>query len=498
MLRDKDWHDDTKPEDIIDFFLSTFRISSDEKDALFDTAFNQPLLPSPILQKEPVTWKNLRELIGIPKDALPDEGGGLERLELIGVGPAKQISLDFAQRLNIITGDNGLGKTFLLECAWWALSGQWADPDQPAYPRPDSTRPAIGFLISGSFDKAKTANFKKDTWALSDDKRPVLPGVVIYARVDGSCMIWDPAKHYWPMEINREKGMETSDAVRLTQNQIWDGQDIELRSGRKQSICNGLISDWITWQDRQAIGAFDSFSRVLQKLSPHPSEITLVPGSPTKLPPDDKYIPTLRFPYGDVPITLLSAGIKRILSMAYLLVWTWEGHKIASGKIGKPPQSKIVFIIDEMEAHLHPRWQRVIVPALLEVIKELEKQLEIQLIIATHSPLVMASVEPIFDVSMDRLFTLDLVGQELEAREILYIKHGSVNSWLTSEVFELQRAYSIEAESALVAAKELQLADHPDLEKVKEISDRLIEHLPAIDPFWPRWKFFAEKHGVRL
>src|SRR6266704_2383747 len=37
------------------------------------------------------------------------------------------------------------------------------------------------------------------------------------------------------------------------------------------------------------------------------------------------------------------------------------------------------------------------------------------------------------------------------------------------------------------------IADHPDLEKVKEISDRLIEHLPAIDPFWPRWKFFAEK-----
>ena len=68
----------------------------------------------------------------------------------------------------------------------------------------------------------------------------------------------------------------------------------------------------------------------------------------------------------------LSAGIKRILSLAYLLVWTWETHKEASKNIGRPPQSKIVFIIDEMEAHLHPQWQRVIVPALLDVIKELE------------------------------------------------------------------------------------------------------------------------------
>jgi predicted ATP-binding protein involved in virulence len=206
----------------------------------------------------------------------------------------------------------------------------------------------------------------------------------------------------------------------------------------------------------------------------------------------------LKLPYDDVPIVFLSAGIKRILSMAYLLVWTWETHKEASKNIGKPPQSKVVFIIDEMEAHLHPRWQRIIVPALIDVVKELEKSLEVQLIIATHSPLVMASVEPIFDEKIDSLFTLDLVNQELEARNIPYIKLGSINSWLTSEVFDLKRAYSIEAETALIEAKKLQLADHPDSGKVKEISDLLTEHLPAIDPFWPRWKFFAEKHGVKL
>src|SRR6266566_7246808 len=83
--------------------------------------------------------------------------------------------------------DNGLGKTFLLECAWWALSGHWADPEQPAYPRPDKVGSAIRFQISGSLTKPRTVNFNRTTltWPLPDEKRPVLPGIVLYARVDG-------------------------------------------------------------------------------------------------------------------------------------------------------------------------------------------------------------------------------------------------------------------------------------------------------------------------
>jgi predicted ATP-binding protein involved in virulence len=71
----------------------------------------------------------------------------IENLALTGVGPAKQIELDLSPRLNILTGDNGLGKTFVLDCAWWALSGEWADPEIPAYPRLDSAKPAIEILI---------------------------------------------------------------------------------------------------------------------------------------------------------------------------------------------------------------------------------------------------------------------------------------------------------------------------------------------------------------
>jgi DNA repair ATPase RecN len=38
----------------------------------------------------------------------------LEYLKLRNVGPAPELEMRFGPRLNLITGDNGLGKSFLL------------------------------------------------------------------------------------------------------------------------------------------------------------------------------------------------------------------------------------------------------------------------------------------------------------------------------------------------------------------------------------------------
>src|ERR1700689_2890861 len=59
----------------------------------------------------------------------------LESLHLKNVGPASEMEMHLAERLNVITGDNGLGKTFLLDMAWWALAKTWSRglvvPDLP-------------------------------------------------------------------------------------------------------------------------------------------------------------------------------------------------------------------------------------------------------------------------------------------------------------------------------------------------------------------------------
>ena len=65
-------------------------------------------------------------------------------------------------------------------------------------------------------------------------------------------------------------------------------------------------------------------------------------------------------------------------------------------------------LIDELEAHLHPRWQRSILSSVLRLAESLHANATIQLIAATHSPLVLASAEPTFDAEQDAWFDLDL------------------------------------------------------------------------------------------
>ena len=79
----------------------------------------------------------------------------LRSLHLKGVGPAPRFDLEFGERLNVLTGDNGLGKSFVLDVAWWALTGAWVG--RPALPRPGQEQEA---RIDGVF---QTTDSRADT-----------------------------------------------------------------------------------------------------------------------------------------------------------------------------------------------------------------------------------------------------------------------------------------------------------------------------------------------
>ncbi len=118
----------------------------------------------------------------------------LKRLELKHVGPSKSMVLDpVASRFNLIAGDNGLGKSFLLEASWWALTRTWHEPAVPA--SPDAS-------ISYSFDGDKSIHSSSSNWDPNAQEwkrapgRPPNQGLVLYARVDGSFSAWDPARNY--------------------------------------------------------------------------------------------------------------------------------------------------------------------------------------------------------------------------------------------------------------------------------------------------------------
>ena len=119
----------------------------------------------------------------------------LKSLELENVGPASRMMLELAPRLNLLTGDNGLGKSFLLDVAWWALTRRWpqeVNQDMisgfPARPRCRKGSAFIRFTGHGRTQPVESEwkySQKNESW-IGTPGRPWLPGLVVYAHADGS------------------------------------------------------------------------------------------------------------------------------------------------------------------------------------------------------------------------------------------------------------------------------------------------------------------------
>ncbi|PPU75394.1 MULTISPECIES: AAA family ATPase [Xanthomonas] len=426
----------------------------------------------------------------------------IEQLSLRNVGPAPSMELTFGRRLNLLTGDNGLGKSFLLDIAWWSLTRKWPGElnrrlsmGLPAKPHTDKSASII-FSVTG---KSKSVTYesrfdrKAQAWTGAAG-RPVNPGLVLYAQADGSFAAWDPARNYWRKKGNVDV-QDRPPAYVFSTQEIWDG----LRDSDGRVLCNGLIADWASWQKERG-DAFNRLQAVLSSLSPTTSDL-IEPGHLTRISLDDaRDIPTIRMPYGqDVPVLHASAGLRRILALAYLLVWTWEEHLQATALIGGEPTRQVTFLVDEIECHLHPKWQRRIVAALLEVMGSLASNAGVQVIAATHSPLVMASVEPVFDANEDAWFDLDFKAtgnhQAVVLQQRPFVLRGEAGNWLTSEAFDLRSSRSIEAEDAIERAALAMRSERFGKADARAIHNDLLKVLGDTDPFWARWRFVGEKKG---
>lgn len=429
----------------------------------------------------------------------------LESLRLENVGPAPSMELELAPRLNLFTGDNGLGKSFLLDVAWWALTRQWPQDLNDhltsgfrALPR-DVARPArIGFRLQSKTQVEYTSTYapREQRWT-GKAGRPANPGLVIYAHADGGFSVWDPARNYWTTK-GEEDVQETIPAFVFSPHEVWNGRTIDFQ-GKSTMICRGLIEDWAIWIRENGDSA--ELMEVILKMLAAPDEEIEV-GPLLRLAVNDaRDIPSIKTPYADaVRIVHASAGMRRIMGLAYMLMWSFEEHERNAALQGIAPTRQVTMLFDEIESHLHPRWQRSILDAVLHVSQALHKQASVQLVAATHSPLVLASAEPLFDEAQDAWFDIDLDRATglVEIRRRPFVHHGDVSNWLTSEAFDLKDARSREAENAIERARALLRAERPTLEEAEAITQELqAAGLSGIDPFWVRWSAFVDRLAGR-
>jgi predicted ATPase len=103
----------------------------------------------------------------------------ISELKLHHIGPVPELAAVFGERLNLITGDNGLGKTFLLDACWYALTRTWAGGAKRAfYPgneAPKGAVPAIEYSVIGKTGKPAgnraEFQFKSQSWKPKQARR---------------------------------------------------------------------------------------------------------------------------------------------------------------------------------------------------------------------------------------------------------------------------------------------------------------------------------------
>jgi hypothetical protein len=269
----------------------------------------------------------------------------LKHLLLERVGPADLLEAELSQRWNVFTGDNGLGKSFFLDVAWWVLTRTWAG--QPVLGRRQVVRvPAVGSrkgvlrvdspsirwkLRGAKSHVAGSATVKPGAPLIERTRsagRPPLVGVVLYARIDGGFSLWDPARNYW-----WDKDHERPAAYHFTREEVWDGKPIDAPA----KICEGLIRDWRDWQSNESSNEFRLLTELLEVLSPEPSERMAPGGPPRMLDPDDvRRIPMLKLPYGEVPLIHASAGMRRCWRSP--TCWCGRGRSIL--RLARPAGSR--------------------------------------------------------------------------------------------------------------------------------------------------------------
>lgn len=128
----------------------------------------------------------------------------------------------------------------------------------------------------------------------------------------------------------------------------------------------------------------------------------------------------------------LSDGYRSVLALAGDLIWRLF---MAFPESSDPMQEFGTVLIDELDIHLHPVWQRQIPGMLRKLFPNL------QFIVSTHSPFI-ASGSGEDSVT----YRLNWVGGKIEHAKILNMAFMSVEKVLQSEAFEVVSLFSKETQ----------------------------------------------------
>jgi len=183
----------------------------------------------------------------------------------------------------------------------------------------------------------------------------------------------------------------------------------------------------------------------------------------------DNYRLKLKKRDAELEVSQLSAGEKSLFALVSDIA---RRLAIANPKSEDPlKEGGGIVIIDEIDLHLHPRWQRKIVRKLTETFPKL------QFIITTHSPLILGSIrsENIRLLDDGQVYSVpETYGQNvgLIIKKIMGVEEGIFEDKI-KDIFKLLANNNVsEAKGEIAAIEQASPADIPALREAKAILRR--------------------------
>jgi predicted ATP-binding protein involved in virulence len=421
----------------------------------------------------------------------------IEKILLRDVGPFEDVTIELPKGTNpdladvyLLTGPNGTGKSTILYALASVIGGR---------ARSGSDDAELGRDLLATRMRSKTAlvAFRTDaqeTFAVTlpgvnlDD--PFVGAPLLSSR-SGSLVRWHRGRPLYSTAAARFRVDEPSDLrssfgwAAFAYAGVRSVSDVEItavQESKQSPFENSLsfvetadtsqLANWIASQNFRRLKAKEAghderseqLARSVRDIENVVAEIVDDPTFGFVITDEDDDV-RVRWKGAVVRLGLLPDGLKSIVSWVADLLMRLDR---IPWKVNTPVlQRQFLLLLDEVDIHLHPAWQRKVLPLVQRVFPNA------QIIASTHSPFVVTSVDDA------RIITLGFRGQSSVVTSVTAPQIGVSYTAVLRSIFGIDSEFDIDTEQTLAkfheARQRLLAGDAAADAEVKELADVLAQ-----------------------
>lgn len=307
----------------------------------------------------------------------------ITKLHVENIGPFDNLNVEFSPDVTVIAGANGSGKTSILR----AITHSFTSAHREGF------RYRVGAVVFTYFQKdkllcrcgGKPYGINKDLHLhehipLINDSVPDEKGIKSYQSTQSPYNILAIGAHRY-FDYIKIHGMKAEENTASQKEAYAENNPLYIDQPILPHVKQWMVNRYFIIDKPWGKELKDNWEKLIEKipiLSP-PSHNLQFARIEEDLNPifilDDK----------ECYLEELSSGFKSVLSIVLSIINWIEG--VNDGEQRKIENACGTVLIDEIEAHLHPAWQKKILKSITELFPNL------QFIVTTHSPYVIASAE---------------------------------------------------------------------------------------------------------